>query len=1019
MLRNIPQWAQERIYNVRESKQIRLSLRPPLNEQNNKLVSVPNSVFSLTKLEELDLSGNFLNDISPNLNRLTALKKLYLADNLFTYIPDAIAQLHSLENLNLSGNRLDTLPDTLKQLRNLRTLSLNRNWFTSVPQVLVQLVMLQELYLANNQLQTVSNDLANLTDLHTFRLDGNRLAGFPTVSCYLPNLQVLGLDRNRLSLLPNEVDKLENLRELYLYDNNLTIIPDTISFLKKLSILWLGNNELTVVPNVLGTLTGLEKLDLSQNGLTNLSFAITKLSKLRVLYLSDNKLTTISQPLSLLTHLQELYLTGNQFNSLPDEVTQIKRLQKLSLRDNPLQDISDTISKLSDLRELDLSYNEITSLTDALVELTNLQTLDLSGNQLTILPHWLVQLPRLKTLYLYRNPINRPPPELLEVNTFKSVDLFKLRTYFRQLAEQGHNYFYEAKMLIVGEPYAGKTTLARKLLNPSAPLPAPNERTEGIDVHTWTFPVPSNSLQPVDDGQQKDDLPNHSYFRVNIWDFGGQEIYHSTHQFFLTRRSLYVVVADAREQKTSFFHWLDSIEHLSDASPTLILNNEKEDTAWSVNENQLRSHFANLKEGLFAVNLATNRGLERLRQAIQYHITHLPHVGQELPCNWVAVRKTLENKTCDYFSLDEFLRLCDDHGFSRLEDKLQLSGYLHDLGVILHFQEDLLLKKTVILKPEWATDAVYRLLDSKQVQASLGRFDRADLLQIWHDDKYVLMHDELLALMEKFQLCYQIPTHPGTYIAPQLLSEQPPSYTFVSENKANSEKLLLLRYKYETFMPKGILSRFIVALHEYIAGQQLVWRSGVVLEKDGTQAEVVEWYHLREISIRVTGAQKRDLLTTIVHEMDKLHRPFHRLKYDKLIPCNCTLCRQAVEPYFYRLDSLKRRVASKKYEVECDYSFENVDVWSLIDDIGARERFLGGDDERAFIDQTTLLRQIEVTFNDEEVKDLCFKLGVAYEDLPVQGRNNKMRELISHLDRRGRLLELVAVLKQERPNQPW
>ncbi|WP_347242416.1 hypothetical protein [Nostoc sp. FACHB-888] len=33
-------------------------------------------------------------------------------------------------------------------------------------------------------------------------------------------------------------------------------------------------------------------------------------------------------------------------------------------------------------------------------------------------------------------------------------------------------------------------------------------------------------------------MQNGREFRVNIWDFGGQEIYHATHQFFLTRRSL-------------------------------------------------------------------------------------------------------------------------------------------------------------------------------------------------------------------------------------------------------------------------------------------------------------------------------------------------------------------------------------------------------------------------------------------------------------------------------------------------
>jgi GTPase SAR1 family protein len=46
--------------------------------------------------------------------------------------------------------------------------------------------------------------------------------------------------------------------------------------------------------------------------------------------------------------------------------------------------------------------------------------------------------------------------------------------------------------------------------------------------------------------------PNGKNFRVNIWDFGGQEIYHQTHQFFLTERSLYALVADTRTENTDF-----------------------------------------------------------------------------------------------------------------------------------------------------------------------------------------------------------------------------------------------------------------------------------------------------------------------------------------------------------------------------------------------------------------------------------------------------------------------------------
>ena len=67
---------------------------------------------------------------------------------------------------------------------------------------------------------------------------------------------------------------------------------------------------------------------------------------------------------------------------------------------------------------------------------------------------------------------------------------------------------------------------------------------------------------------------------MNVWDFGGQQIYHATHQFFLTRSSLYVLLDDTRKDHKSandegFKYWLEAIELLSDRSPVLIFQNEK------------------------------------------------------------------------------------------------------------------------------------------------------------------------------------------------------------------------------------------------------------------------------------------------------------------------------------------------------------------------------------------------------------------------------------------------------------
>jgi hypothetical protein len=54
-------------------------------------------------------------------------------------------------------------------------------------------------------------------------------------------------------------------------------------------------------------------------------------------------------------------------------------------------------------------------------------------------------------------------------------------------------------------------------------------------------------------------------------------------------------------------------------------------------------------------------------------------------------------------------------------------------------------------------------------------------------------------------------------------------------------------------------------------------------------------------------------------------------------------------------------------------------------------------------------------FNEQELRTLCFKLGIDYDDLVAQGRENKARELVTYMARRSRLDELIAAIQRERP----
>jgi GTPase SAR1 family protein len=761
-----------------------------------------------------------------------------------------------------------------------------------------------------------------------------------------------------LSSLPAEIGQLKNLTLLDLFNNELSSLPRELGGLKNLTSLDLFNNELSSLPPELGQLKSLTSLNLGSNQLNNLAPELGQLKSLYSLNLSSNPLSSLPPELEQLKSLTSLDLSSNPLGSLPPKIWEFQSLTTLNLSSNPLGNLPPEIWQFQNLTSLNLSSNRLSSLPAEIGQLKSLTSLNLSSNRLSSLPAEIGQLKSLTSLDLSNNEsLIDPPPEIVKGGTRYIL------YYLRQQLEQGRDYIYEAKFLIVGEGGAGKTSLAKKIQDKDYELGSDETSTEGIDVIRWEF-----------DSQQ--DRP----FRVNIWDFGGQEIYHATHQFFLTKRSLYALVVDTREDNTDLYYWLNIVRLLSSESPIFIVKNEKQDRTCRVNERQLRGEFLSLKE-ILATNLKTNRGLDDIKATIQRYISALPHVGQALPKKWVDVRKALEDDPRNYIYLDEYRQICEVNDFRKHEDQLQLSEYLHDLGVCLHFQADPLLEKVLILKPEWGTTAFYKALDTQEIKENLGRFSRAQLDAIWDDFQYIEMRDELLQLMMKFKLCYQIPGTNNEYIVPQLLDDNQPEYAW------NESENLLLRYQYE-FMPKGILTRLIVEMHKFIEAQILVWKSGVVLTNSTARAEVIEFYHNREIHLRVNGKRPKELLTVVTHEIDKINDTFERIQVQKLIPCNCSVCDGSQKPHFYQLDKLHERIDNGKETIECGKPpYEDILVRGLIDE--ARQSSTG-------LQTESWPTQFEVSKITQKIPNVF--ISYAHEDEPFKDKLDKM---MAGMKRRG------------------
>ena len=176
-------------------------------------------------------------------------------------------------------------------------------------------------------------------------------------------------------------------------------------------------------------------------------------------------------------------------------------LQILDLSNNALRDAPwEQLEKLP-LIELNLSNNCLEEIRRPITKLINLKILDISGNRLSFPPIPLIDLPSLQKLKWNPNPWKTLPVSLVRTNNMQN-----LMSYLRALFQEKVQW-NRVKLMIVGQENVGKSSLLRCLQSVPRDI---NISTNGIDMQTL------NNLSET--------------IEFSAWDFGGQEIFHPTHQ---------------------------------------------------------------------------------------------------------------------------------------------------------------------------------------------------------------------------------------------------------------------------------------------------------------------------------------------------------------------------------------------------------------------------------------------------------------------------------------------------------
>ena len=559
-----------------------------------------------------------------------------------------------------------------------------------------------------------------------------------------------------------------------------------------------------------------------------------------------------------LKQLLILNLGGHSLSDLPAKIGQLQQLTILNLSNNKLSTLPPEISKLQQLTKLGLSNNQFSTLPPEIGKLQQLRSLNLSNNQLTHFPKVLLDLNlEIKwsrwsgEIAIEDNPFKTPPIEIVKQGRQAIIN------YFSALEKESGQLLNESKLILIGDGAAGKTSLMNCLLgldfNPQ------ESQTHGINIKTFNLK----------------DKKNHK-IKFHCWDFGGQQIMHATHQFFLSKRCLYLLVIDSRRE-SQVDYWLKHIQAFGHHAPVIIvINKVDENPHFNLpQQRQLKQKFPNLKY-ITPVSCATKQGINDLKAAIQNSLSDIELLNTPFPKKWFQVKEAIakQAKQNNFTSYEHYIELCEAKGIYQESEQNTLINFLHDLGIIHHFQ-DPLLRETNVINPQWITEAVYAIINAKKL-ANNGKLHRNDLKEFLDKTLYPeRKYDYILALMQKFELCYALDN--DVYLLPDLFPMAEPEFEF------DSQQALSFILEYD-FLPKSIFTRFIIRLHRDIFNNTY-WRNGLLLKEpsNNTHALVEVDTSRKQLILQVNGAQKREYLAVLLFILRDINRHFSQLNVTEKI----------------------------------------------------------------------------------------------------------------------------------------
>lgn len=687
---------------------------------------------------------------------------------------------------------------------------------TDVPEIIFDLKELIYLELFRCSIDMLAfHRLSDLSGLETLSLNESNIFRLPESVYELQSLKVLSVMDTQITELPEELLKLGNLRYLGLNGLDIAEGPHVVGKMTWLTHLYLGRTGIRVLPEEMKGLVKLEHLALWETSLERLPDWICDFTDLRGLYLGrDKNITLLPERIGDLVNLEKLYLDGTGITELPESFGNLSNLTELTLQNTAVRKFP-TLSPMNRLKQCNLSGLTLERIPKEFI--SDKMEIDSQGD-------------------FWGGGLNLEGTKLL----CQPISLFSHeKEFINAYYEEEKIHLNETKVVFLGDGEAGKSHIIARIKAANAVLTDfAEESTPGIAI---------SPKECIIDGED---------IRLQIWDFGGQEIMHSMHRFFLTERTLYVVVINARDntQDERAEYWLNNVKSFANGCPVIIvLNKMDQNPTASINERLLRNDYPQIVRIMKMPALKDNcECFGGLMEEIISTVRTFDSYAMDFPVSWNQIKTTLTEMDSNYITDPQYREICRTNSVEDKQIQDWLLDWFHDLGVSFNYhKKDQLLRGYMVLKPTWITNAIYIILFNGSNYAKNGIISKESIVSLLEEPpksveniKYnVVEVPYILGVMERFEISYA-------------LDDRHEFIPMMCDKNQHEEAGIFMAgdcleyYMEYDYLPNNVLHKLMIRMQKDF-DKDKIWLTGMILQARENHISALVRMHEKRMEIFV------------------------------------------------------------------------------------------------------------------------------------------------------------------------